>query len=154
MSPEAILTVDAKASCCVLRSLALIRYTFRRWADLRTQLFLREGNEHTEAYEIGRFLLAPGLVVWQQAAYIEVQEPRVVGTLGVLTIGGFKDGRGEFFDTEPFNAKNILVRNVWPDITLNSCRFEQSFSPDGGKTWEVNWVATDTRIKDESDGIR
>jgi hypothetical protein len=41
-----------------------------------------------------------------------------------------------------------------PDITLNSCRFEQSFSPDGGKTWELNWVATDTRIKDESDGMR
>jgi hypothetical protein len=59
--------VDAKASCCVLRSLALIEYTFRRWADLRTQLFafLREGNEHTEAYEIGRLLLARGLVVWQ-----------------------------------------------------------------------------------------
>jgi len=49
--------------------------------------------------------------------------------------------------------KNILVRKVWPDITLNSCRFEQPFSPDGGKTWEVDWVATDTRIKDESDGM-
>ena len=42
MSPiclrEAILTVDAKARCCVLRSLALIKYTFRRWTDLQTQL--------------------------------------------------------------------------------------------------------------------
>ena len=97
-------------------------------------------------------MLAPGLVVL--AAYLEVQEPRVVGTLGVPTIGGFKDGRGEFFDTGPFNAKDILVRHVWPDITLNLCRFEQSFSPDGGKTWELNWVATDTRIKDGSDGMR
>jgi hypothetical protein len=60
---------------------------------------------------------------------------------------------GRVFDTEPFNAKDILVRNVWPDVTLNSCRFERSFSPDGGKTCEVNWVATDTRIKDESDGM-
>jgi catechol 2,3-dioxygenase-like lactoylglutathione lyase family enzyme len=24
----------------------------------------------------------------------------------------------------------------------------QSFSDDGGKTWEVNWIATDTRTKD------
>src|ERR1700720_1627651 len=30
MSPDAILTVDAKASCCELRSLALIKYTFGR----------------------------------------------------------------------------------------------------------------------------
>ena len=72
------------------------------------------------------------------------------GTLGAPTIGEFKDGRGEFFDTEPFNGRNILVRNVWSDITPNSCRFEQAFSTDGGKTWEVNWIATDTRVKDES----
>ena len=68
------------------------------------------------------------------------------GTISVPTIGEFKDGRGEFFDTEPFNGRNILVRNVWSDITPSSCRFEQSFSSDGGKTWEVNWIATDTRI--------
>jgi hypothetical protein len=33
------------------------------------------------------------------------------------------------------------------DITANSCRFEQSFSDDGGKTWEPNWIAVDTRIE-------
>lgn len=27
---------------------------------------------------------------------------------------------------------------------------EQAFSDDGGKTWEVNWIATDTRVKPES----
>jgi hypothetical protein len=73
------------------------------------------------------------------------------GAISVPTIGEFKDGRGEFFDTEPFNGRSILVRNVWSGITPNSCRFEQSFSDDGGKTWEVNWIATDTRAKDESD---
>jgi hypothetical protein len=73
------------------------------------------------------------------------------GAISVPTIGEFKDGRGEFFDTEPFNGRSILVRNVWSDITPNSCHFEQSFSDDGGKTWEVNWIATDTRVKDESD---
>jgi hypothetical protein len=74
------------------------------------------------------------------------------GTMGVPTIGEFKDGHGEFFDTEPINGRSILVRNTWSDITPDSCRFEQSFSADGGKTWEVNWIATDTRVKDhESD---
>ncbi len=74
------------------------------------------------------------------------------GTLGVPTIGEFKDGRGEFYDQEEFNGRMILVRNVWSDITANSCRFEQSFSDDGGKTWEANWIAVDTRIKDEAAG--
>lgn len=42
------------------------------------------------------------------------------GTLTQPTVGEFKNGRGEFF----------------------------AFSDDGGKTWEVNRIATDTRVKD------
>jgi hypothetical protein len=70
------------------------------------------------------------------------------GTLSQPTIGEFKNGRGEFFDQETLNGRAIFVRFVISDITANSCHFEQSFSDDGGKTWEVNWIATDTRIKD------
>jgi hypothetical protein len=68
------------------------------------------------------------------------------GALGVPTVGEFKNGRGEFFDQEPINGRMVLVRNVWSDITPKSGRFEQAFSDDGGKTWEVNWIAEDTRI--------
>jgi len=70
------------------------------------------------------------------------------GSLGQPTIGEFKNGRGEFFDQETFNGRAILVRFVISDVTPSSCRFEQAFSDDGGKSWEVNWIATDTRIKD------
>jgi hypothetical protein len=69
------------------------------------------------------------------------------GSLSVPTIGEFKNGRGEFFDQESFNGRTILVRNIWSDITADSCRFEQAFSDDGGKTWEVNWIAVDIRVK-------
>jgi hypothetical protein len=69
------------------------------------------------------------------------------GSLGVPTVGEFKNGRGEFFDQESINGRSVLVRNVWSDISADSCRFEQAFSDDGGKTWEVNWIAVDTRIK-------
>jgi hypothetical protein len=70
------------------------------------------------------------------------------GTLSPPTIGGFANGRGEFFSQETLDGRAIFVRFVISDITDSSCRFEQAFSADGGKTWEVNWVATDTRIKD------
>jgi hypothetical protein len=73
------------------------------------------------------------------------------GTLAQPTIGEFKNGRGEFFDQERWNGRSILVRYVWSDITPNSAHFEQSFSDDGGKTWEVNWITDQTRVKDESD---
>ncbi len=69
------------------------------------------------------------------------------GTLRQPTIGDFRNGRGEFFDQEAFNGRTILVRFVISDTTADSCHFEQSFSDDGGKTWELNWVATDTRMK-------
>jgi len=71
------------------------------------------------------------------------------GTLSQPTIGEFKNERGEFYDQETLNGRAILVRFVISDITPNSCRFEQAFSDDGGRTWEVNWIATDTRVKDE-----
>jgi len=70
------------------------------------------------------------------------------GTLTEPTIGSFKNGRGEFFNQETFNGRAIFVRFVISDISANSCRFEQAFSDDGGKTWEVNWIATDTRVKE------
>jgi hypothetical protein len=73
------------------------------------------------------------------------------GSLSQPTIGEFKNGRGEFFDQETLDGRAILVRFVISDITPNSCRFEQAFSDDGGKTWEINWVATDTRVNEESD---
>jgi hypothetical protein len=72
------------------------------------------------------------------------------GSLSQPAIGEFKNGRGEFFDQERLNGRAILVRFVISDITPDSCRFEQAFSEDGGGTWEVNWIATDTRVKDES----
>jgi hypothetical protein len=72
------------------------------------------------------------------------------GTLAEPAIGEFRNGRGEFYSQEEFNGRSILVRFVISVITSDSCRFEQSFSDDGGKTWEVNWIAVDTRAKGQS----
>jgi hypothetical protein len=55
-------------------------------------------------------------------------------------VGGFTGNRGEFFDQEPYKGRAILVRYLWLNISPKSARMEQSFSPDGGKTWEVNWI--------------
>lgn len=68
------------------------------------------------------------------------------GVLGAPTIGAFEQDRAEFYDQETFDGRAILVRFVISAITATSCHFEQAFSPDGGKTWEVNWIADDTRI--------
>jgi hypothetical protein len=73
--------------------------------------------------------------------------------MGVPTIGKFKNGQGEFFDTEPAgpNGRTVLVRFIWSNTTTNMPHFEQSFSEDGGKTWEVNWITDQTRVGDDND---
>jgi hypothetical protein len=45
------------------------------------------------------------------------------GTLSVPTIGEFKNGRGEFYNQEPFNGRAILVRFVISDVTSKLMSF-------------------------------
>ena len=55
-------------------------------------------------------------------------------------VGSFTGPRGEFYHQEQWASRTILVRYVWLNLSPTSSRMEQSFSPDGGKTWEVNWI--------------
>jgi hypothetical protein len=55
-------------------------------------------------------------------------------------VGGFNGKRGEFYHQEILKGRTIIVRYLWLDLSPNSARMEQSYSPDGGKTWEVNWI--------------
>jgi hypothetical protein len=68
------------------------------------------------------------------------------GELTPGLVGGFTEGRGEFHDQETLDGRPICVRFVFSEITRDTFRFEQAFSPDEGRTWEVNWVATFARI--------
>lgn len=70
------------------------------------------------------------------------------GSLSPPSIGDFRDGRGEFYSQESFNGRTILVKFVITVVTPDSARFEQSFSDDGGRSWELNWIATDTRVEE------
>lgn len=75
------------------------------------------------------------------------------GSLTRPVHGGFRDGRGEFHGQEDLDGKIVLVRFVISDITADSARFEQAYSEDGGRTWETNWIAVDTRIRPNGVGM-
>jgi hypothetical protein len=68
------------------------------------------------------------------------------GTLAQPTIGAFSNGRGEFYDQETVGDRAVLVRFIITPISSDRIHFEQAFSADGGKTWELNWIADDTRM--------
>jgi hypothetical protein len=68
------------------------------------------------------------------------------GTLSLPpVVGEFHDNRGEFFDQEEWKGRAVIVRYVWLNLSPTSARMEQSFSADGGKNWEVNWICELTR---------
>lgn len=69
------------------------------------------------------------------------------GEFQAPSIGGFKDGRGEFYATETYQDRTVLVRGVWSDIKPDSHRYEISYSQDGGRTWAAVFKAYLTRIK-------
>lgn len=60
-------------------------------------------------------------------------------------VGRFENGIGTLYADDTFNGQPIRVRFVWSEITENSAKWEQAFSPDNGGTWEVNWVMWFTR---------
>lgn len=68
------------------------------------------------------------------------------GQLTVPVVGEFNDGIGIFTCDDQFEGRPIIVRYIWSNITKNTARWEQAFSPDGGRTWETNWVMHQTRI--------
>lgn len=67
------------------------------------------------------------------------------GLLTAPVYGGFQNGRGVFYGQDIVDGRAVLVRFVISDITVNSARFVQSYSADGGQTWIDNWIAIDTR---------
>ena len=69
------------------------------------------------------------------------------GVLDPPQIGQFKDGIGEFYAQDTLNGKLIFVRFIWSKTDTSTPHFEQSFSADGGKTWEVNWITDQTRVQ-------
>ena len=69
------------------------------------------------------------------------------GMLSPPAVGSFDGERGEFFDQEDYNGRSVLVRFKVSVLTPTTCRFEQAFSVDGGKTWEVNLVVNETLLR-------
>lgn len=61
-------------------------------------------------------------------------------------IGQFDGNRGEFYASDIYQGRQVYIRFVWQNLGPTRTHFEQAFSADGGKTWEVNWIYDGTRL--------
>jgi hypothetical protein len=109
------------------------------WDGANTGTIEADGpSGHLEIYAVR--LYNPGAHQWN----VYFTNP-ASGNFGIPVVGEFNNGRGEFYDQEQLNGRAIMVRFRVYDITPNACKFDQSFSADGGKTWETNFIVTETR---------
>jgi hypothetical protein len=76
------------------------------------------------------------------------------GLIVPAQVGEFKNGQCEFYGQDTLNGKLIYIRFIWSKTDSNMPHFEQSFSDDGGKTWELNWITDQTRVTDSPEAER
>jgi hypothetical protein len=74
--------------------------------------------------------------------YLDGRDPTRIEVHGV---GRFENGVATFYADDVFDGKPIKVRGVWSNITRKSFQWEQAFSPDGGRTWETNYMMQQVR---------
>lgn len=67
------------------------------------------------------------------------------GKLNPPIIGSFENGRAELIEQDTLDGRSILVRSVWSDIKPTSHTYQESYSADGGRTWDVSFTAIKTK---------
>jgi len=127
--------------------------TWIEYTGISNHKKLLDSNANFEEFEVdgrekGQHIKAQTLRLYnpeshQWSIYLVDVDKGILSTPPV--IGQFTGRRGEFYDQEDYKGRAILVRYVWSDISPQSARMEQSFSADGGKSWEVNWICELTR---------
>lgn len=77
-------------------------------------------------------------------------DDRNPGHLDVPVVGTFKDHIGTFYAEDTIAGQPILVRFQWFSSNPDAPRWEQAFSPDGGRSWETNWIMEFTRASGDA----
>ncbi len=67
------------------------------------------------------------------------------GRLDEPVVGRFTGNEGSFECDDTWQGTPVRVRYRWSEVDTGHPRWEQSFSPDAGRSWEVNWSAVFSR---------
>ena len=70
-----------------------------------------------------------------------------VGVMDAPVVGSFEGNIGKFYCKDKYKGKDIVVVFIWDKTDPDNPVWSQAFSPDNGKTWEVNATNTSHRAK-------
>ncbi|THD37872.1 MAG: hypothetical protein E7773_02525 [Sphingomonas sp.] len=70
-----------------------------------------------------------------------------VGKFAQPMVGSFVSGTGTLSGTDTIDGRAIPVRAVWSNVTPTTHQYQELYSADGGRTWEVAFTATKTLVR-------
>lgn len=97
-------------------------------------------NGHWEAANV--FLYDPAAGQWSEN-YVDSSE----GKMEQPGIGGYRDGKLEFYSQESISGRSMLVRGTWTISTPDLHSYEVARSIDGGRSWHTSFIARVTRAR-------
>jgi len=62
-------------------------------------------------------------------------------------VGRFEGDTGLFYGDELWEGRPIKVRFEWTRLSPDAARWQQAFSADEGRSWELNWVMELKRVR-------
>lgn len=68
------------------------------------------------------------------------------GLLDPPVVGGFVNGEGIFHGDDSYGSRPVKVRTRYSSITAVSFRWEQTFSFDGGRSYQADWIMEFERV--------
>jgi hypothetical protein len=63
------------------------------------------------------------------------------------SIGGFRDGKLEFYSQEFIGGRSMLIRGTWNVMSRDLHSYEVARSIDGGRSWHTSFIAKVMRAK-------
>jgi hypothetical protein len=88
------------------------------------------------------FLYDPVAGQWSEN-YVD----RAVGRMDSPSIGGWRDGKLEFYSQDVVGGRAMLIRGTWTIMSKDMHSYEVARSIDGGRSWHTSFNAKVTRAK-------
>ncbi len=88
------------------------------------------------------FLYDPAAGQWSEN-YVDSSD----GKMDRPSIGGYRNGRLEFYSQQPVGGRSMLVRGTWTISTPDLHSYEVARSIDGGRSWHTSFIARVNRAR-------
>ena len=70
-----------------------------------------------------------------------------IGRMESPSIGGYRDGKLEFYSLESVGGRSMLIKGTWTITSPDLHSYEVARSDDGGRSWHASFIARVSRAQ-------